>query len=88
MLGIDHQRAGIGTIKPGADSGVFERQWRGRIQGAESGGGIRLGEPDAASATVCRAEKKRAGNRAALRGEDDRAEPGTDNATDHGVSGR
>ena len=32
MLGIDHQRAGIGTIEPGADSGVFRRQWRGRIQ--------------------------------------------------------
>src|ERR1035438_7629925 len=52
MLGIDHQRAGIGTMEPGADSGVSERQWRGRIQGAESGGGIRLGEPDAAAATV------------------------------------
>lgn len=24
MLGVDHQRAGIGTIEPGADSGVFE----------------------------------------------------------------
>src|SRR5450631_3227663 len=52
MLGIDHQRARNGTIEPGADSGVFERQWRCRIQGAESGGGIRLGEPDAAATTV------------------------------------
>src|ERR1019366_10551054 len=26
MLGFDHQRADIGTIEPGADSGVFGRQ--------------------------------------------------------------
>jgi len=39
MLGLDHQRADMGTIEPGADSGIFGRQWRGRIQGPESGGG-------------------------------------------------
>src|ERR1019366_74382 len=38
MLGFDHQRADIGTIEPGADSGVFGRQFRGRIQGPESRG--------------------------------------------------
>ena len=26
MLGVDDQRAGIGTIEPGTDSGVFGRQ--------------------------------------------------------------
>ena len=36
MLGIDHQRADIGTIEPGTDPGVFRRQRgsadsRGRI---------------------------------------------------------
>src|ERR1035438_1830468 len=39
MLGLDHQRADIGTIEPGADSGIFGRQWRGRIQGPESAPG-------------------------------------------------
>src|ERR1019366_2465599 len=52
MLGLDHQRAHIGTLEPGADSGLFRRQWRGRIQGTESGGGLRLGESDATAATV------------------------------------
>src|ERR1035441_8593211 len=32
MLGLDHQRADIGTIEPGADSGIFGRQWRGRMR--------------------------------------------------------
>jgi hypothetical protein len=32
MLGIDHQPADIGTIGPGADTGVFGRQrGRGRV---------------------------------------------------------
>src|ERR1035437_6345278 len=52
MLGLDHQRAHIGTLEPGAHSGLFRRQWRGRIQGTESGGGLRLGESDATAATV------------------------------------
>src|SRR5439155_14215596 len=39
MLGIDHQRANIRAVERGADSGVFGRQWRGRIQGTESRGG-------------------------------------------------
>ena len=52
MLGLDHQRADIGTIEPGADSGIFGRQWRGGIQGPESGGGIRVGEPDATATAV------------------------------------
>src|ERR1019366_4765774 len=52
MLGLDHQRAHIGTLEPGADSGLFRRQWRGRIQGTESGGGLRLGESDSTAATV------------------------------------
>src|SRR5438093_7336593 len=78
MLGIDHQRANIRAVEPGADSGVFGRQWRGRIQGTESRGGLRLGESNAPAATICGAEAQRAGMGAALRGEDDGAEPGAD----------
>src|ERR1017187_5733174 len=52
MLVFDHQRADIRTIEPGADSGVFGRQWRARIQGAESRGGIRLGGSDSTAATI------------------------------------
>ena len=59
MLGIDHQHADIGTIEPGADPGVFGRQRGGRIRGAEAGGGVRLGEPDAAAARY--EELKRSG---------------------------
>ena len=88
MLGIDHQRANIGAVEPGADSGVFGRQWRSRIQGTEAGGGLRLGESNAPAATICGAEAQRAGMGAALRGKDDRAKPGTDNAADHDVPRR
>ena len=88
MLGIDHQRANIRAVEPGADSGVFGRQWRGRIQGTESRGGLRLGESNAPAATICGAEAQRAGMGAALRGEDDGAEPGADDTADHGVRAR
>src|ERR1019366_3544982 len=70
MLGFDHQRADIGTVEPGADSGVFGRQFRGRIQGPESRGGIRLGGSDATAATIRRADPQRAWIGAAVRGED------------------
>src|ERR1019366_4828545 len=85
MLGFDHQRADIGTIEPGADSGVFGRQFRGRIQGPESRGGIRLGGSDATAATIRRADPQRAWIGAAVRGEDDWTEPGADDAADHSV---
>src|ERR1019366_6188218 len=85
MLGFDHQRADIGTVEPGADSGVFGRQFRGRIQGPESRGGIRLGGSDATAATIRRADPQRAWIGAAVRGEDDWTEPGADDAADHGV---
>src|ERR1019366_3883017 len=83
MLGFDHQRADIGTIEPGADSGVFGRQFRGRIQGPESRGGIRLGGSDATAATIRRADPQRAWIGAAVRGEDDWTEPCADDAADH-----
>ena len=85
MLGIDHQRANTSTIEPGADSGIFGRQWRGRIQGAASKGGLQLGESDAATATIRGLETQPAGPGAALRGEDDRSEPSADDAADHDV---
>ena len=52
MLGFDHQRAHIGRIEPGRDSGIRRRQRGGGIQGKESGGGVRLGESDATPATL------------------------------------
>lgn len=87
MLGVDHQRADNGTIVPGTDSGIFGRQWRGRIQGLETRRGLWLGECDAAATRVCRLETQRAGTGAALHTKDDGTEPGADGAVDRHVRG-
>src|SRR5215203_6553964 len=52
MLGIDHQHGRQWSNQPGADSGVFERQWRGCICGATAGRGLRLGGADAGATRV------------------------------------
>ena len=54
MLGIDDQRAIKRTIEPGADPGVFGGQRGSAVRRPESEGGIRLGEPDAATAELRR----------------------------------
>ena len=85
MLGIDDQRARRKGIEPGSDSGVLEGQ-RGRaFPGPQPGGGLPVGERDIAPTGLSppRAHSARPG--AALRREDDRAEPRTDRAADHAI---
>ena len=89
MLGIDHQRAGRRKVEPGADPGVFggsgEVGFEGRNREEVYGW---VNQTLSAAASIEELKRRAAGTGAALRGEDDRAEPGADDAADHGVSGR
>jgi len=82
MLGIDHQHGRQWSNQPGADSGVFERQWRGCICGATAGRGLRLGGADAGATRVRELEACEQGIGPTIHGADDRNEPGATNATD------
>src|ERR1700726_4131045 len=42
MLGIDSPHGRFQTDEPGADPGVSERQWGGRVSGREQSRGVRL----------------------------------------------
>ena len=80
MLGIDHKNAVRGTIEPGGNPGIFGGQrWVG-IQGPRSRGGLRVGEPDAASNTLSRFEAERTWTGAAVRIQDDGTKPRTSDA--------
>jgi hypothetical protein len=85
MLGLDNQRAAVRTDQIQAClDGIGEVGF----QGQHREGSIRLGEPDATAATVSRIETQGSGDGAAVGGEDERTEPGTDDAPDHGVRAR
>src|SRR5580700_546981 len=49
MLGIDSPHGRHQSDEPGADPGVSERQWGGRISGREQSRGVRLDRADAAA---------------------------------------
>src|SRR5213593_3013747 len=73
MLGIDHKNAGRGTTEPGRNPGVFGGQRWVRIRGPRSRGGLRVGEPDAASDTLPGFEAERTWTGASIRVQDDGA---------------
>src|SRR5689334_11497413 len=75
MLGIDHKNAGRRTIELGGNPGVFGGQrWVG-IQGPGSRGGLRVGQPDAASDLLPGFEAERTWTGAAIRSQDDGTGP-------------
>src|ERR1017187_2344034 len=80
MLGVDRQHASKRAVEPGPDPGVSEGERGGCVRRAESGGGIRLGEPDVGKATLREVEAEREGLGEAIPGEDDGAGAGADYA--------
>src|ERR1019366_5015055 len=78
MLGVDRQHARTREVEPGTDPGIFGGEREGRVRRAESRGGLRLGKPDVAAATLRGVEAEWAGSDEALPGEDDRAGAGAD----------
>src|SRR5215472_11671301 len=77
MLGIDHPRASSKSeTEPGADPGVSGIQRRDPIQGQASGGGVRLGDANAARAGLWPARQSRQGAATTVPEQDDRTEPG------------
>src|ERR1039457_2469724 len=87
MLGVDHQRASTREVEPGTDAGVFGWQRRGSVRRAEPGGGVRLGEPDVAAATLRGVEAEWPWPGAAISGEDDGVEPSANHASGEDVRG-
>src|ERR1019366_4316315 len=78
MLGVDRQHARTREVEPGTDPGIFGGEREGRVRRAESRGGLRLGKPDVAAATLRGVEAEWAGSDEALPGEDERAGAGAD----------
>src|SRR6266513_4925686 len=88
MPGIDHKNAVRGTIEPGGNTGIFGGQrWVG-IQGPRSRGGLRVGEPDAASGTLSGFEAERPWTGAAIRFQDDGTKPSAIDAAAENVRTR
>ena len=85
MLGVDHARASRKEAEPGADPGVLGVEPSDGIQGPAWGGGLRLGDTNAAGARI--GPPGPSGQRAAasVPGEDDRAELGAGHAADRPV---
>ena len=71
MLGVDRQRAGRSEAEPGADPGIFGGERGGSVRREGPGGGIRLGEPNAAWPGLPGLEAKRPGVGTAVRRKDD-----------------
>src|ERR1035441_8473930 len=67
----------------GRDPGLFERQRGSAFRRREKGGGLRLGERVLGGAELGRVGAYGAWFGAAVYGEDDRAEPRADHASDH-----
>src|SRR5213593_1948709 len=80
MLGIDHKNAGRGTTEPGRNPGIFGGQRWVRIRGPRARGGLRVGEPDAASDTLPGFEAERTWTGASIRIQDDGTKPRTSDA--------
>src|SRR5882724_8367104 len=85
MLGIDHQHGRFRSRKPGADSGVPGRQWRGAICRATTPGSVRLGGADAGATSLRQPRSDGQGFGAKLHCPDDGSEPGSDNTVDHSL---
>src|SRR5436309_15977431 len=75
MLGIDRKNAIRGTVEPGRKPGILGGQRGVGIRGPRSRGGLRVGEPDAASDTLPGFEAERTWTGAAVRSQDDGTGP-------------
>src|SRR5438552_14038564 len=85
MLRIDHQRAGIRSVKFGSDPGIFAGQHRDRIPGDEPSRKVRLGGANLGTATVPTTRPARSRLNPAVYGQNDGAKPGAGNAHDWAI---